>query len=200
MLVSALISLKKNCAPLWQVVEWCNGILFHLLHPSIETTAASVLQAYDALPCRFSLLESCDVDALKAFLDNQPDYALTHFHPHAFDMATLARLQRNKAFVMMKAVDKCDGTMVGYFFLRCFFIGRTFHGLIVDAAAHGHGIGTAMWMLASTICSKERLRMFATISPNNQASYSSCKRATDINVVEHLANGYLLVECKEKNG
>lgn len=198
MIVPVLIYIKHHCPSLWHTVEWINGLLFRLFHPSMRKTAATVLRDHED-PCyRFALLERDDVEALAGLLNSQPDEALAYFQPHAFDPKTLRRLQRNPAFVMMKVFDRHDGTMVGYFFLRCFFIGRAFHGLLVDAKASGHGIGTAQWMLASKICAKERLRMFATISSSNMASCRSCERATDVSIVERMANGYLLVECKEK--
>lgn len=199
MIVSTLIALKKRCSALWQVVEWGNGQLFGLLHPSLSSTASNVLKQHIHYPYQFSLLEQSDVEALAQFLGSQTADTLNYFHPHAFDIATLQRLQRNKAFLMMKVTDTRSNQMVGYFFLRCFFIGRAFHGLIVDSSAKHQGIGSNMWKLASEICQQDGLRMFATISSDNAASYSSCKRGTDERMVELLANGYLLVECKAKN-
>lgn len=200
MIVSALISLKKHCTLIWRFIEFINAQLFNLLHPSMYETVYNMLQDHVEAQNRFSLLEKEDVGLLNEFFEKQPEKALTYFHPHKFDKSTLERLLRNKAFIMMKVTDKCEGKIVGYFFLRCFFIGRAFHGLIVDESARGKGIGTAMWMLSSRICQKERLRMFATISADNLSSLASCKRGTDAHIIEHLSGNYLLVECKKRNG
>lgn len=196
MWVSALIALKKHGALIWRMVEWGNAVLFRMLHPHIHRTAEEVLQHCEDTHFRYSLIRADEVDGLCGFLRQQSAETLTYFRPHGFDRATLARLSRNRAFVLMKVTDERDDTMKGYFFLRCFCIGRAFHGLLVDESARGRGIGTMMWALASRICKAEGLRMFATISANNPSSYQSCRHGTLVRVVEHLANDYLLVECK----
>lgn len=193
-----MVSLKKRCPPVWRMVEWGNGVLFGLRHPAMERSARRVLLRQKHGGFSFSLVGSGDIDALASFLGRQPEAALAYFHPHGFDRETLCRLLWNRAFVMMKVVREADGLMVGYFFLRCFFIGRAFHGLIVAPEAAGRGIGTKMWATAADICHAERLRMFATISAKNVPSLRSCGRGTAMRIVERLADDYMLVECEPK--
>jgi len=199
MVVSLLIALKKSCPWLWRMVEWGNALLFSLRHSGMERSARRVLLGCGHGGFSYSLVEGDDLDALEAFLRRQSASTLEYFHPHDFDRTTLERLFRNRAFLMMKVEREADGLMVGYFFLRCFFIGRAFHGLLVDPVAAGRGIGTTMWAVATKICHAERLRMFATISANNAPSLHSCGRGTDMRTVERLADDYLLVECRRKD-
>ena len=54
--------------------------------------------------------------------------------------------------------------IIGYHFLRCFCIGRAFHGLIVDPLFSGQGIGAQMWRIAYQIAQQQGITLFATIS------------------------------------
>ena len=196
-MIRALVAFKRRCPWAWNQVECANGMLFRLRYRRMNATAASVLDKVDVAGCRFSLLEKEDLPALEALLAAQPESNLTWFHPHAFDRKTLERLYRNPAFLMMK-VNAPDGTMVGYFFLRCFFIGRAFAGLLVDQAWQDKGIGTAIWGSCAGICARTGLRMQATISTDNKPSMASCRKGTDFRKLQTLEDHYLAVECKQK--
>lgn len=190
--------IKHRCPFVWRLAERINGTLFGILYPHLRSTAYDVLHGHTA-EITFSPVEESDLHRLHTFLTRQPEERLACFAPHGFDMPTLRRLYRNKAFLMMKATASADNTMVGYFFLRCFFIGRAFHGLLVADRCSCHGIGSRMWRLAAIICRKQNIRMFATISERNTASLRSCAKGTDMRVVRRLHNGYLLVECNRKH-
>ena len=91
------------------------------------------------------------------------------------------------------------GRIVGYHFLRCFFTGKAFHGLIVADDMAGRGIGTHMWALAADICQRLDLDMQATIHPDNIASLTSCRRGCDTTIIATLPNGYLQVKCRKRH-
>ena len=198
-MTSLLISIKHRCPRIWQAVELVNGWLFAWRCPGFGHAAAEVMAEYDCGEFGFAPVVAEDIPALSEFLNRQPAESREHFDPHGFDAETLTRLLRNPAFVMMKAVCRDGGSLVGYFFLRCFFIGRAFHGLIVDRSYTNCGLGTSMWAVSSQICYRCGLRMFATVSRHNAASLASARRGTQVTVTEELAGGYLLVECKPKN-
>ena len=196
-MIRALVTFKHRFPRVWNLVEAANGGLFRLRFRRMKTISASVLEKVDVAGCRFSLLEKEDLGDLEALLSRQDQENLTWFHPHAFDQKTLTRLYRNHAFLMMKVMAP-DGSMVGYFFLRCFFIGRAFVGLLVDKPWQNQGIGTAIWASCAEICSLAGLRMQATISTDNKPSMASCRKGTECRELQPLEDHYLAVECKQK--
>lgn len=196
-MIGTLIRFKRNCPHCWHRIEMINGVLFRLRYRKKARIAETVLNATQAAGCRFSVLKKEDLPELEQFLSRQDKDNLTWFQPHAFDQETLEWLFRNPAFLMMK-VTAPDGSMVGYFFLRGFFIGRAFAGLIVDKPWQNQGIGTAIWAACAEICQYARLRMQATISTENKPSMVSCRKGTDIQGMQALEDHYLAVECKQK--
>lgn len=195
-MTSLLILIKHRCPRIWRAVERVNGGLFALRCSGFGRTVAEVLDGFTVDGFRFSPVSAEDITALSAFLNRQPADRLEHFDPHGFDADTLRRLYENPAFAMMKVSCGADNRIAGYFFLRCFFIGKAFHGLITDKEFAGRGLGTAMWSVSARICEKSGLRMFATVSKHNAASLASAKRGTDVVVVGELADDYLLIECR----
>ena len=195
-MTSLLLWFKHRAPWLWRAVEWANGRLFGLRYPAFREQAAAVLAQHGAHGAfRFAPVTEADLAALSDFLTRQPERARRHFDPHGFDPATLQRLYRNRAFAMMQVTRQPEGEVVGYFFLRGFFVGRAFHGLLVDESAAGCGIGRTMWALSARICAAGGLKMYATVSQTNLPSLNSARRGTEVTVVETLANGYLLIAC-----
>lgn len=197
-MTSQLIEIKHRCPRVWRAVERVNGWLFGLRCPHFEREVNEVLSRQTMSGFDFSAVTEEDLEALSEFLGRQPQERLVHFDPHGFDVGTLRRLHRNRAFAMMKITSQADNSIAGYFFLRCFFVGRAFHGLLVDGRYGGRGLGTAMWSLSSQICRNSGLRMLATVAKSNEASLSSARRGTEVTVVEELEGGYLLIECKPR--
>ena len=196
-MIKALVAFKRRFPFAWQWVEGANGLLFRLRYRKIDRIADMVLDKVNVAGCRFSLLKAEDLADLENLLSRQPEENLTWFHPHAFDAATLTRLFRNPAFLMMK-VKAPDGLLVGYFFLRGFFIGRAFAGLLVDKTWQNRGIGTAIWAACADICARAGLRMQATISTENKPSVVSCRKGTDFRELQELEDHYMAVECQQK--
>lgn len=196
-MIRFLVTFKRKFPWVWNRIEDLNGLLFRLRYRNMGRIAGSVLGQVDVASCRFSLLKQEDLSALEALLTRQGDEYLTWFHPHDFDTKTLDRLSRNPSFLMMQ-VTAPDGSMVGYFFLRCFFIGRAFAGLLVDKPWQNQGIGTAIWAVCADICHQAGLTMQATISTENKPSITSCRKGTDFREIQELEDHYLAVECKQK--
>ncbi|MCH5328455.1 MAG: hypothetical protein J1E02_05500 [Coprobacter sp.] len=196
-MMTLLLFIKHRCPGIWRLVERANGHLFALRYPHVGQAVSEVL------PCscdefEFSTVTADDIAPLSAFLNRQPAERLEYFAPHPFDAKTLTRLHRNRAFILMKITHRPDGTLAGYFFLRCFFVGKAFHGLIADSRFSGRGLGKAMWALSAQICRRAGLRMQATVSEHNPASLNSARKATEVTLIGKLSGGYLRIECKTR--
>ncbi len=197
MLTSVLIRLKHACPALWRVVEWGNSQLMALRYSRLRDQAVVACRTI-ACPSQteWSLVTPDDAPSLSAFLTSMPERLTAWFAPHPFDPATLRRMACGNSFVMFKVTH--GGRIVGYHFLRCFFTGKAFHGLIVADDMAGRGIGTHMWALAADICQRLGLAMQATIHPDNIASLTSCRHGCDATIISTLSNGYLQVKCRKK--
>lgn len=150
---------------------------------------SAILEQYPG----FAEVQAADVPALVRFFAAQPEEAFRFFRPHGFDGKTLRKLQRRKSFLMYCVRDG-EGQIVGYFFLRCFFIGNAFLGKMVDVNSQGKGIGTQMCLCAMDIAQALGLRMFETISKENIASLRSTEKVLNTRIVEEMENGYLYIE------
>ena len=191
-----LVSIKHNHPVIWEFVESVNGVLFRLFYGNVSARAAAVLEGNSVAGCGFDLVHENDLPGLENFLQSQTPETLKWFNPHGFDTRTLRRLFKNPAFIMMKVYQEDGGSTAGYFFLRCFFIGQAFAGLIVDPKWQNRGIGSRIWKLQSEICTECRLRMRATVSSENKSSIASCRNGTTVSGMQQLDNGYLAMECK----
>ena len=197
-MIKYLVSFKRRYPKVWSLVECINGGIFRLLYGKVEKVVETMLKGYSVAGCGFSAVTEQDLPGLGRFLARQDGDNLKWFNPHGFDEATLKRLFRNPSFLMMKVTEGESDSIVGYFFLRCFFIGRAFAGLVVDRNWQNRGIGSKIWEAEAAICNRLRLRMRATISLDNKPSIASCRNGTDVKELERLEDGYMAVECKTK--
>ena len=197
-MISLLIYIKHRFSWLWSIIEWLNGWLFAMIYPKFFDCVHEVLSGFHNEKISPSIITHGDIAGLEKLWENQSAQYLSYFEPHPFDAKTLNRLLKNKSFAMMKMTDNTSGRIIGYFFLRCFFTGKAFHGLMVDEHYNNYGIGMTMWALSAQICNKARMKMFATVSEHNIASITSARKATEVTVVDKLANDYLLIECRPK--
>lgn len=198
-MVKLLLAIKHAFPWLWNVAEYINGLIFSLITRRVFDLAAVMIKNEAPDGYQFSMVKEEEIPSLSSFLTAIPDDSLKYFTPHSFKEKALRRLWRNPSFLMMKATKKEDGTITGYFFLRCFFVGVSVAGLIVGDEYRNHGIGTAMWESLMRISKKLKFRMFATISKDNIPSLKSCGNVNEMVVRKRMRNGYMLVECKEKH-
>jgi len=188
-----LVRIKHKFPSLWRLVERVNGFLMRLRYPDLPEKAKLAAASVSYHGLHWSIVTPDDAEEMSSFLNSIPADRLKHFNPHPFDSDTLRRIASNRSFVMFKVYNQKG--IVGYHFLRCFFIGKAFHGLIVDSSYCGKGIGTAMWALGAEICHLAGLRMFATISEANLPSLASCRRGCSATIVKRINGGYLLISC-----
>lgn len=197
-LVSSLIYAKHRLKFLWKTAESLNGGLFRLLYPSFALKAEPILQGASSESLIFSMMEPADIPAVVSMLRSQPEGHLALFAPHDFDEATFRRLLRNSGYLLMTVRSREKESPLGYFFLRAFFTGKAFMGLMVGSEFNGRGIGSEMWKTGAEICRAMGLRMYATVSSHNTASLSSARKGTDVTVKDELTNDYLLIQCSLK--
>lgn len=175
----------------WDMVDQLNSVLFSLRYGSklkkfkFKTTHKN----YKIIP-----ISNLPTDVLVQFFAHQPDEAYKFFHPHGFDSKSIKKLQRNKAFLAYVLIEESTGHIVGYFFNRAFFHGKGFRGRIVDIDYRGCGIGTMMNYLLNEIGFGIGLRLFETVNKNNVASYRSALSASNVKVIEEMADGDLYLE------
>lgn len=191
-MTGVFVKIKHHFPRLWTIVEKVNGSLMRLRYPKLPSIAKEITKETNDLAWR--VVTPGDAPALSSFLNSIPPERLRYFDPHPFDPQTLRRMASNSSFVMLKVMDR--DRIVGYHFLRCFFIGKAFHGLIVDQEYAGKGIGTAMWAIGAEICNAAGLKMFATVSEKNTPSLNSCRKGCHTRIVEHLPDGYMLLSCE----
>ncbi|MBQ5984331.1 MAG: GNAT family N-acetyltransferase [Bacteroidales bacterium] len=181
--------LQFHVRPIWQVVEWGNGVLFKIRYDrKLEKSERIVLSEYP----KVRRVQEADIDALESFFAKQPTEAFEFFRPHSFDKRSLERLSQNPSFLMYVYLRERE--IVGYFFLRSFFIGKSYLGKMVDIGNQGHGIGQQMCLCAMDLASSLGLRMYETISKENLASLYSSQKVLEVNVLEEMSNGYLYIE------
>ncbi|MCH5240178.1 MAG: hypothetical protein J1F38_08135 [Muribaculaceae bacterium] len=197
-MVSTLIKIKHTFPGLWKLVEKVNGSLFSLLYKNPKEITKRVIVDYENGDFKYSIVEKNDIPQLIAFRKRQKFEYLKYFDPHRFDKETLEALIENKAYSLMKITEKSSDTIVGYFFIRCFLVGKAFHGLITDQEYVNRGLGTTMWQISMKICSQMGVRMFATVSKFNIPSLKSASNATQVRKVNKLDNDFLLIECYPK--
>ena len=196
-MIKFLVKFKRSHPGAWEMVEKVNGSLFRLFYGNVSKKADEILAGQSVSGCSFATVKEADLDSLERFLNSQPKDYLEWFNPHDFDRKTLERLFKNPSFLMMKVCSEA-GEMVGYFFLRSFFIGRSFGGLLVDRDWQNRGIGSRIWHLQTLICKRCGLKMRATISTDNKPSVASCRKGTAMTELQKLENGYIAVECKSE--
>lgn len=186
--------LRDKLGWLWNIIEKINSWLF-LLRYGKRLNAFSfstVANGYDILP-----LSDVPTNRMVAFFEQQPEESYTFFHPHGFDATSIKKIQMNRSFLAYVLLE--NNNIVGYVFLRSFFTGKCFRGKMVDYQHRGKGLAKILGMIANEIAFNIGLRMFATVSPENIASFASTKAVNEIKIIKQMPNGdYLIEELPKK--
>ena len=183
--------LRDKCPWIWDLVERFNSFLFYIRYGRKLKQLSEILEHYQD-EYRIELIERKHLDGLTRFFHEQPEEAFEFFKPHAFDSKTLGKLQKNKAFLSF-IVQKEDA-IVGYFFLRCYFMGKCFRGYMVDYRWRNKGISKLTAKVMTDIATLLEIPSYGTIAPENMASMKSQGAVNDIKIIEQLANGDYYVE------
>ena len=196
MLARTLLFVKHRWPAIWFLIDWVNGRLFRILHSRrLASHAAQVFSEFRLDGFEFRPLGSADLDALKGLLDSQGDERLRYFQPHGFNRSSLARMYHNPGFLMFGVFQ--GQSLIGYFFLRCFWNRKCFVGRLIDKGHEGLGIGRVMNQIMYHIAWRSGFRCLTTISRDNELIMRSHSNNPHARVVGPLSNGFILVEFVE---
>lgn len=192
--------LRDHMPWLWDLVDMVNSMLFRirygnkLKHVENEICKRGNFKSicsdgYDVVPIR-----DIKTKDLVEFFSSQPDEAFRFFKPHGFDVKSINKLQKNRAFIGYVLKDAVNGKIAGYCFNRSFFHGKGVRGRMVDVNYRGKGLGTMMNRLLNKVGFGIGLRLFETVSKDNVASYRSAISASSFKVVEEFPHNELYLE------
>lgn len=187
--------IQDNIPFLWEMVEWFNSFLFCIRYGNRMESIDAVLNQYSG-EYTIRQAKDGDVDGMVKFFAAQPEPSFEFFTPHAFDAKTIKKLIRRKSHLSFLILD--GDKIIGYYFLRCFFIGKSFLGKMVDYRCRGRGVGKTMCMSAMDVAMALGLRMYETISKDNLASLYSTQKVLDVTIIEEMDNGYFYIEDRKK--
>lgn len=183
--------LKEKMHFVWTFIEIINEWLF-LLRYGRKIKHISNITPVDGYDLKE--LREVSTERMVDFFEHQPTEAYTYFQPHPFDAKSIKKLQRNRSYLAYVLLDKVNGSIAGYCFNRCFFMGKGFRGRMVDIDYRGKGLGTAMNRILNEVGFGIGLRLFESVSKDNVASYRSALSASKVRIVEELPHNELYLE------
>lgn len=196
MILSIVKTIRERLPFIWKLVEWANSWAISVLYlRKINETAERVLDSVVS-DYKYRVLREDDLSALCLVLAMQPKGFDVFFKPHDFDIDSLRKTFKNKAFLMLGVFD--ENEIIGYFFIRFFVNHKAFRGKMVDVNFQGRGIAKNMGIVMTDIALGAGFRLFATISRDNLSSLASSKAVNEIRVVEELDDNYIYVEYLSK--
>ena len=211
--------LRDKFGFIWDLIELLNSWLFGLRYGGKLAKIENEILLRYGKECGMTVVPIREVktEELADFFAAQPEDAFTFFKPHGFDVKSLRKLQKSKAFLAYVVLDdnlnanvnlnlnandnlndNLSGSncpvIAGYCFNRSFFIGKGFRGRMVGMDHRGRGLGTLMNRLLNDIGFGVGLRLFETVSKRNIASYRSAMSASDVRIVEEMEDDELYLE------
>ncbi|TCP58775.1 hypothetical protein EV663_11741 [Rhodovulum bhavnagarense] len=192
-----LLFIKHEFPAIWRIIDWLNAFLFRVLHGDrLARNAALCFSEFKRDGYEFRALREGDLECLGQLLNRQPDDRVEYFRPHGFDSDSLHRVFRNPSFLMFGVFH--DRTLVGYFFLRCFWNQRCFVGRLIDEFHEGKGLGGVMNRILYNTAWRSKFRCLTTVSRQNSFVMRAHARNPAFTIVKELPNDYLLVEFKRE--
>lgn len=183
--------LQERLSFIWNFIEILNSWLFSLRYGRKLQGIQPILTKHQG---KFIIREAKlkDVDAIVSFFNAQPSESFEFFKPHEFDAKTTKKLIKNKSYLFFIVLD--GSQVVGYYFLRSFFMGKSYLGKLVDYRYRGKGIGKKMCLSAMEVAIHCGLRMYETISKDNLASLYSTQKVLDTRIIEEMEDNYIYIE------
>ena len=183
--------LQERFSFVWDFIEILNSWLFSLRYGRKLKGIQPILTKHQG---DFIVREATlkDVDAIISFFEAQPKESFDFFKPHPFDAPTTKKLIKNRSYLFFIVLD--GSQVVGYYFLRSFFMGKSYLGKLVDYRYRGKGIGKMMCLSAMEVAIHCGLRMYETISKDNLASLYSTQKVLDTRIIEEMEDNYIYIE------
>ncbi len=196
MLIKLLLFVKHNFGFLWLLIERVNSGLFILLHEKrvrkeLQSTMDNQEGSYST-----RLLSKNDLEIVKQLIGSQNPNRLTYFRPHGFDKKSIQRALVSRSLITMGVFQ--EKTLVGYFFLRCFWNRKCFVGRLVDEKWEGKGIGKIMNDVMYNTAWNSGFRCLSTISRKNAFVMNAHAKNQSMIILKELPNDYLFVEFLKK--
>lgn len=176
---------------MWNLIEWLNGLFFVLRYAKKIGRINDILVNHQ-LDYKVMKVDETISKDLSVFFAEQPENDYVFFRPHKFDEKTLRKLTRNKSFLSFVVMK--ENKIVGYFFLRCFFIGKCYRGYMTDYRWRRKGINRLMGEVSTEIAVSLGIPMYGSINKKNIASMKSVEAVNIIRIIEELSNGDMIVE------
>ena len=180
---------------LWLFVGRINSLLFHIRYHKNLKDIPLILKKH-SIGYNIETISKYNITELAIFFQQQPNDAYTFFKPHGFEEKELKKLVDDKSFLAY--IVKKEQKIVGYFFMRCSFLGKAYRGYMTDYKHRRMGINKLMGMCATDICQTLNIPMYGSISPANEASLKSAAKINDIKIIETLSNGDYLIQYLPK--
>ncbi|MCU4166228.1 hypothetical protein [Carboxylicivirga caseinilyticus] len=188
-----LLFIKHRLVFIWHIIEWINGLVFYILHHnSLKKTIHKVFSEELKPNYEFRILNAGDAEAITMLLNHQKKEDMRYFNPHGFDLISIKRQLKKKAFLMMGVFE--EERLVGYFFLRFFANKKCFVGRVIDFDYRGRGIGGLMNRIMYNIAWELNFKCLSTISKNNQLVINAHRKNSNMKIVKELPGDYLLIE------
>lgn len=196
-MLKLLLYIKHHLTFVWDIVEWCNSMVFFIIYGrKLKKTTKHIVTLSNRPDLLFRPLENKDMQSLETFFSTQPEESFKFFNPHKFDLESLCKINKNKAFLMIGCYK--NNVLAGYCFIRFFANKQAFRGKIVDYRFQGKGIAKEMGYLTTKICQEMQFRLFATISKDNVKSIAASKAVNEIKIIKELPDNYYYVEYLNK--
>ena len=198
MLYSIAHFLKNKIPFLWDIIDLINSFFFSLRYGKRLAQVCGNLnlsrESKGGVRVLVAPMSDVPTAEMVLFFDNQPEEAYKYFRPHGFDAESIKKMQRNKSFIAYVFREEESQKIVGYFFLRSFFMGTAYRGRMVDYGYQSKGLATLGNRLMNEIGFGIGLRIYETVSRKNIASYRSSIAASQMRVVKELGNDDVLLE------
>lgn len=195
MLYELAHAIKERCGFLWDAIEWGNAQAFSLMYRKGLKRIPEILQKHSTdFTVRLATLD--DVQNMTKFFAEQPEEAFKFFRPHGFDEKSLKKIVANKAFITFLVLS--GETIVGYFFLRSFVNGKSFKGYMVDFRFRKKGVAKLEGVVMNEVVQTLGIRMFGSISTENEASMAAAKAVNEVKILKTLDNGDYYIEFLPK--